>query len=437
MAYTGAHTALAVLATFFFAGGFPQASPPQQTAGRSTASAPNLAQSLADHNWPALGAALEATSDPDAGFYRGILLNHQGKYSESIGLLQPLLSALAAAPDRLREKQARMALGSDYQGTFQYKLAAEQYKALAQCCAAALSESEKDEVELPSVVLPLLQNAPAQALELGGPFSIPTERSPLGVREIPVIADGYPNQWLFDPSANFSELTRSLAKHIGLKLSAESVTVPGVTGAPIKVRVTVIPQLKFGQAFFRNVPAIVCEDADLYDKLHRYQIEGVVAQPLWAALGTVTSSDDGRVTISDKPFSGQGAAFFADGPHIVVDAGAQGARQLYEVDPGTPGSMLSSRYYDRHREAFAGQKPRSEAQPDASGSAAIPVYTAAELTLVFGETAATFHDIPVLSGSAGAEYVDGTLGENALDQLESFTLDFRSMRFAVKTHAEQ
>jgi Aspartyl protease len=425
------------------AGGAPagtgaQQAPPQVVTGTSASAAGSipLPQLLSDHNWVALGDRLENSTAPDADFYRGILLNRLGKYTESIRLLEPLLLAIAAGPDRIQEKQARLALGSDYLQSFRYKEAAAEYAALEKCCAQSLTPAERDETELPVKLLPALEHAPAQTLEMEGPFTVPMDRNALGVREVEVWVDGYASHWLFDPAANFTMLSRSQAARIGLKLSDEVIPVSSITGAKILVHATVIPQLKFGRAFFRNVPAVIYEDRDLYDKPHRYQTEGVLAQPLLAALGMVTASDDEHLTISNgSPLTG-GVPFFRDGEHLVAGTGAKNS-EMYVIDPGTTGSLLTSRYYDAHTAAFAGQTVQQVHLAETDSDA--PAYTAESFDLNFGDTQVTFREIPVLAKPAGPELdrFRGALREDALDQLESYTFDFRSMRLLVRRHGEQ
>jgi hypothetical protein len=182
------------------------------------------------------------------------------------------------------------------------------------------------------------------------------------------------------------------------------------------------------------VPAVIYDDSDLYDKAHGYQIEGVLAQPLLAALGAVTVSDDGHLTVlHQSPLTG-GAPLFCDGPLLLAGAGAEGAQELYAIDPGRAGSMLSSRYFDEHA-GFAGQTPA----PTRDGLENAPAYTVETLALDFGGTAVAFHEIPVLAKPGGGERdrFYGTLGGDALDQLAGYTFDFRSMRFLVREHAEQ
>jgi hypothetical protein len=377
----------------------------------------SLDELVADHDWPGLENSLAGNAGPETAFYRGLLLNRRGQYEQSAKTLEALIPGVASGTNREREKQLRLALGEDYLRTFRYREAVEQYAALDRCCAASLTVAERDEAELPAKILPLIENAPAQTLELGGSFTVPLRNNALNVHEVEVWVDGHPSRWLFDPTANFTMLSRSQAARIGLKLTGgDALTVSSIMGEAIRVKATVIPQLKFGAAFFRNVPAVIYEDADLFDKTHQYQIEGVLAQPLLAALGAVSVSDDGHLNVLDQPPLTGGAPLFSDGRLLLAEAGAQ---RLYVIDPGRAASMLNSRYSDTHAAEAA---------------------TAAEtITLDFGGVAAVFHEIPVAAKAPATEedHFAGRLGGDALDQLASYTFDFRSMRFLVREHAEQ
>jgi hypothetical protein len=67
--------------------------------------------------------------------------------------------------------------------------------------------------------------------------------------------------------------------------------------------------------------------------------------------------------------------------------------------------------------------------------APVPAYTAETIPLAVGATTFQVHFIPVLTqtlGSAALDDVYGLLGVDALDQLGSYTFDYRTMRFSVR-----
>lgn len=73
--------------------------------------------------------------------------------------------------------------------------------------------------------------------------------------------------------------------------------------------------------------------------------------------------------------------------------------------------------------------------PRGSSSASQPSYLAESLPLTVGRTTVDLHFIRVLTqplGSAALDDVYGVLGIDALQQLGSYTFDYRTMRFSVK-----
>jgi hypothetical protein len=413
-----------------------QQPPAQVVTGIVSSARPTLPlhRLLANHDWLGLEDALTHTADPDAAFYRGILRNRQGRYAESISLLEPLLPALAAGSSRNREKQARMALADDYFRTFQYSKAAAAYAALRRCCSAQLTPANRIAIEIPSRLLPVLQSAPPQTLDFHGGFTVPTTRDPMDLNEVSVWIDRTPASWLFDPAASFTMLTLSQAKLIGLHLSKDTLTIDSITGAPIQVRATVIQRLKLGDAVFHNVPAVVCNDSDLYDRAHQYQIQGVFALPLVAALGQVTITDDQNLYFSRNAPLRVGAPFFSDGQRLVVAEGPAGGDHVYAINPGIVGSLLTERYYRDHTADFHGE--RRDLLPIPGRAAPVSAYTAENIHLNFRGFPVTLHEIEAFAQPTGTaiDRYYGILGEDALDQLKSYTFDFRTMRFVPLMH---
>jgi hypothetical protein len=414
--------------------------PPAQVVTGAIASArpaPPLRQLLDDHDWLGLEDALTHTKDPSASFYRGILRNRQGRYAESISLLEPLLPALATGPNRVREKRVRMALADDYFRTFQYQKATAEYAALHRCCSAQLTPANRIAIEIPSKLLPELQSAPPQTLSFTGNFTIPTYRDPLDLNEVSVWVDRHAASWLFDPAASFTMLTRSQAKLIGLHLSAATIIVDSITGSPIPVHATVIQRLKLGDAVFQNVPAVVCNDSDLYDRARQYQIQGVFALPLIAALGKVTITDNQRLYFSQNRPLHVGAPFFSDGQRLIVAEGPAGADRLYAVNPGVVGSLLTVHYYRSHLADFHGE--RRDLLPVPGQEKPIAAYTAENIHLNFRGFPITLHEIEAFAQPTGLaiDRYYGILGEDSLDQLRSYTFDFRTMRFVPLMHRGQ
>ena len=136
---------------------------------------------------------------------------------------------------------------------------------------------------------------------------------------------------MLDPTAPFNLIDRSTAKEVGLKVSAETATIPTLTGRPIQVHVTVIPRFAIGgRLTLRDMTAFVYDDADYYFPHSGYQVEGVLGYPALAAIGSLTVTFDDTVQIRPAkqiaPLSKDGllttgAPFFLDGNQVIVALG--------------------------------------------------------------------------------------------------------------------
>jgi hypothetical protein len=200
----------------------------------------------------------------------------------------------------------------------------------------------------------------------------------------------------------------------------------------------------------------VFEDADYFFPRSHFQVEGVLGYPALSALGSLTIAADD--TIDVVPFKQQktaensalaeknsgnetddhplpGARFFLDGDQMIVALGDAGQERMYVVDASSQQTYLTSRYYDEHAAEFTGQKMELFSLPGQQSGAPQPAFVAETVPLIIGPDAVDVHYIQVLTqplGSALLDDVYGLLGLDVLDQLRSYTFDYRTMHFSVK-----
>ena len=104
---------------------------------------------------------------------------------------------------------------------------------------------------------------------------------------------------------------------------------------------------------------------------------------------------------------------------------------MFALDAGGQQTYLTSRYFDEHAADFNSQKAAEYAVP---GEKPQPTYVAENVPLRLGKTPITLHFMRVLTeplGLAALDDVYGILGVDALSQFQSYTFDYRSMRFTA------
>jgi hypothetical protein len=399
---------------------------------------------LADHQYFRVQSELDELPPEQAQLYRGILANRNNDPRESIKLLEPLVDKLASSGDAVHEKLARKALAEDYLRDGNLSKAAKEYQNLETRMQSTLTLDEQDEIEMPLKLLPLAATNPPMTVDPCDAFVLQVSRNPLGLTDIPVFVDARPHTWMLDPTAPFNLIARSLAREVGLKVSEEVATIHTLTGRPMQVHSTVIPRFTVGgRLTFHSMTAFVFEDADYNFARSHYQVQGVLGYPALSALSSLTFTDNATVELQPARLvqtqakadpNYEGARFFLDGDQIIVALGLAPNEQMFAIDAAGQQTYFSSRFYDEHANEFAGQKAELFTVPSARPLPPQPAYMAETLRLRFGSAKVDVHFVQVLTqpvGSAALDDVYGVLGVDALDQMRSYTFDYRNMRFRV------
>ncbi len=424
---------------------------------------------LADHQYFRVQAQIGQLPPQLAQLYRGVLANRSNDLKASIQLLEPLVAEVTASGDVAHEKLLREALAEDYLRSGDWAKAAAAYATLESRLAAHLTTDEQDAIELPVKLLPLAKDNPPMTVDPCDPFTLQASEDPLGLLDIPVFVDAASRSWMLDPTAPFNLMDRATARAVGLKISDESATIRTLTGRPIQVHMAVIPRFTIGgRLTLYNMTVFVYGDADYSFPNPPYQVEGVLGYPALAALGSLTITDEDIVQVrparqvdraEKSDLLTTGAPFFLDGDQIIVALGRAAATSV-AADPAIPGSAapaahsdpddhaddrmfavdaggqqtyLTSRYFDEHAAEFNSQKVSTFSFPGIESAQA--AYVAETVPLTVGRTTINLHYLRVLTrplGSAALDDVYGVLGIDALEQLGSYTFDYRAMRFSVR-----
>jgi len=400
---------------------------------------------LAGHQFLRIQDQLAQMTPKQAQFYRGILANRDNDPKKSIELLAPLVEKIAASGNLAEEKLLRKALAEDYLRLGDMAKAAAAFATFAGRMQGHLTPEEQDEIELPLKLAPLAAANPPMTVESYELFLLQVSRNQLGLTELPVYVDARPHSWMMDPTAPFNLIARSEAKEAGLKVSPESATIHTLTGRPMVVHATVIPRFTLGgRITFRNMTAFVFEDADYAFPGSQFHVEGLLGYPALSALGSLTITSD--ATIEVRPFTpmlatdkeappSEGARFYLDGEQMIVALGARGQESMFAVDASGQQTYLTSRYYDEHMDDFNGLKMALFAIPGAESKPPQPAILAETVPLTIGPADVEAHSIQVITqpiGLAALDDVYGVLGMDFLEQLKSYTFDYRTMTFGVR-----
>jgi len=165
----------------------------------------------------------------------------------------------------------------------------------------------------------------------------------------------------------------------------------------------------------------------------------VLGYPAVSALGSLTVTAESNIEVQPGEKGERlttGARFFLDGDRVIAALGKSGDERMFAVDASGQQTYLTSRYYAEHAGEFENKKMELLAVPGSQNKPPAPAYMADSSTVRVGNVPVTLHFVQVLTqplGNAALDDTYGTLGMDALDELKSYTFDYRTMRFAVTT----
>ena len=345
-----------ILLFLFLAAGFPLPALAQEAqTSRVASKQPAANYSALDSNierfeFAELRSAIESlTPSLQRDYFAGVLANRAGKPDESILLLERSLPSVKQT-DPKRAAWALEALADDYIKTFRYGDAVRVYQDMFEHYASQLNPVQVKDDEDDFQALNLLRDAPPQTIQLNGPVELSTHRNTaLDTIDTELTVNGVTESWLIDTGANFSTVSESFARRIGVKLFEGKAQTQGITGAENPLRAAILPELHLGGAVLRNVVLTVLPDNSLNvpaGPKHRYQIQAILGYPELQALGRFTLTKAGQFLAGPaSPGSESGAPLYMYKLTPLLQCKVGDRQLVFAYDSGADHSAFSDRYF--------------------------------------------------------------------------------------------
>lgn len=377
-------------------------------------------------------------SGPERAYFAGVLASRQGRDADAIRLLNEALPSLRSSrPDRATV--ALRLLADAYDRTFAYAQAAAAYDEILQHFSSQLESSDLQGAKDDSSFAHLLVGSPAQTIAWSGPVRLSTDRhNPLGLITTELSVNGIRSPWVLDTGANQSVVSRSFAAKLGLKmLPGRAQTSGGVTGIENPLHAAILPKLVVGGATLHNVVLMVLDDRNMTianGKGQSYIIPAIVGFPVLRALGRLTFDHAGVFEAAPNGGDpGAGSPLELKLLNPVVQAVIRGQTLPFTLDTGASGTTLSVRFYRQFQSEKPTWKRVHTKSFGAGGMTSTRSYLVPTLPLTLGGQTITLKHLAVLPSAQGADIDNlfGNLGEDLLQSVDSFTIDFIHMRLIL------
>ncbi len=350
---------------------------------------------------------------PERDYLAGLLANRCGQVGDSIALLNGALPALRKSQD-VRTSVALKTIADDYTELFNYGAAAKAYDALFALSPEQNRGSTKDDAG----VLHLLDRIKPMTIAWHGSTRLKTSRNAIGSRVAVLEVNGVREQWLLDTGANYSLVSKSFAKKIGLKLlSGSAETGSGITGLKNSLQAGVLPSMQVGGAALRNVVVLILDDANLKINLgdQSYQINAILGYPVFQVMRVIMFTQSGEFEAGKSAYrSGSGIPMYMRRLVPVVNLGVNGVNLPFTLDTGASGTDLSVRYYERFKDSDLSWKEDEDENAGAGGTIKRKIYKQSSLHLTIGATTALLRDVSITPQrtNSGLDELYGNVGQD-------------------------
>jgi hypothetical protein len=320
-------------------------------------------------------------------------------------------------------------LADDYIKTFRYAEASTLYTRLLGNYADVLSPALLKDDQDDSDTLKLLLTAPPQTITIDAPIDLPTHSDPLGSITADFTAHNITAPWILDTGANFSVVTETYARQLGLTLSAGTAHTQGATGAENPTHVAILDTLTIGNATVHNVVLLVLSDANLTihtSKKKPYVIPSILGYPVFQALGIIRFTHNHRFQAgATLPLSGDSSPIYMEKLNVLFSCRTHDHPRPFLFDSGANATTFFVPYYGEFAADLLHEKQGTRNGYGAGGSSTDQVYILDHVDLELANRIVDLQHIAVFKNPQNtlADEYEGALGRDLISSLDSLTLD--------------
>jgi len=384
-----------------------------------------------------VGALLPTLPETAAADYvRGVAANRVNDIEGSKRYLLRALPRLEQAHSPLA-LNTLFALADDYQKSYAYADQARVLRDVLQDHGAELTPGNVPGVKSVLALASALAGSPPQTVTFSGPSQVPIRRNPLGTLDVDAVANGVSGSWMLDSGANYSVVSESFARQLGLSATGAIDGLASSTDATFQSKVAVVDEIRLGSATLRHVAVLVVPDEQLMMKLPtaQHQISAAFGFPVFQGLGRIRFIGDKAIAIgSEADAVDDGTPLFMADLSPAVLLRVEGDMLPFILDTGASATGLTYPYWKRVKARAKDWPHAQHATAGAGGTRSYDTVRQPEWKVAVGGGDVVLKNVRVETVSragVGSAPMFGILGQDLWANAAGFTLDFRSMRFRI------
>jgi predicted aspartyl protease len=374
------------------------------------------------HDWFQLRDAVRAGQAP--AFYQGVVAC---AFNNIEDCERDLRSAIQSAPQSDQAYEAHGALVYAYQRAGDYRRALSEINELL--------KAKPDAADVRNA-LSLFSQWPDRTVAKSRPSKV-HYRIDDGNLFIPVAVNGTSAHYMIDTGANFSTISESEAKRLGLPIHDVAARGYDSTGGDVAFRTAVADQLEIGKARLHSVPFLVIGDDQQPFVDAPQDQRGILGLPVLQALETVRWGRDGifEVALYLNRDNTRAPNLCFEGGDVFTQAEFAERKITLLIDTGAD----TTRLWPSFAKDFANivdqfRKNESTKVSDVGRSVELESIRVPEITLRVGGGAVVLHPAQVLlkQTTDASRWHHGNLGLDLLNQARVVTIDFEAMTLTLE-----
>jgi predicted aspartyl protease len=376
-----------------------------------------------EHRWFALRDALDRTAPV---FYRGAVAC---AFNDAHACEKTLRSLIRSNPRSEEAAEARGLLLSLYHRAGRFG------QALAEIDALLAAYPDNDSLRSARGLFGALAQYPDQSVARRQRSKVPYRIKARNLF-VPVSIEGRPASYIVDTGADFSLMSESEARRLGLAIHEGGASLTDITGGTMGARTTVADQLQIGATTLRHIPFLVIgDDQQPFVDLAPAE-RGVLGIPVLLAFESLRwTAGSFEIDVRTPGPDRREANVCFDGATPVIEGLLGNRRITMHLDTGA----IETRFWPRFAQDFAALLSQSgvagtKRVTGVGHSVEVESITLPEVKLRIGGFDTVLRPADVLVGQtvAAGQRDYGNLGMDLLGQAREVTIDFRSMMLVLK-----
>jgi predicted aspartyl protease len=279
-----------------------------------------------------------------------------------------------------------------------------------------------------------LVNTPPQTLERNGDLDIKYKRDIANLIRIPVTINEVTENFMFDTGANFSTISESQAKKMGVNILHADFAITSSSRSKVDSKLGVADKMEIGNMIFRNVVFLVLPDKSLKFAGGLYKIRGIVGLPVIEAMKQIEITKDLHLRSTTNYTGNHIGNLGLEGNTPFVNVNFFGQEHTYVFDTGAAGSVLGRKFYTAYKDSLSNAEEGSSHVGGAGGVQKIQTRTAKNVHYTFGTKSGVLKTISIqlngVTDAIGPHY--GIVGEDIFMQWETMTINFDQLFVELK-----